>query len=260
VIGGVVAYGEQRVRPERLTAGVHRAVLQRGVEVLEGALVTGLARSRGGWVAESAGGSWRGDAVVIAGGVASAQLLGSLGLRLPLVAAKGYSRTYARVASGPQRPVYLEGPKVAVSVFEGAVRVSGTLELGARGLSLSARRLAAITVAAQRAFPGWEMPPQPWDWAGMRPLSPDGLPFVGAVPGLDGLHLATGHAMLGVTLGPLTGQLIAGQLLDGTSNELLVGFDPGRALRRRSIRAGAAAAAGGGGSQGRQKATTGGLR
>jgi D-amino-acid dehydrogenase len=94
----------------------------------------------------------------------------------------------------------------------------------------------------------------------MRPLSSDGLPFVGAVPGFDGLHLATGHAMLGVTLGPLTGQLIAGQLLDGTSNELLVGFDPGRALRRRSIRAGAAAAAGGGGSQGRQKATTGGLR
>jgi D-amino-acid dehydrogenase len=230
VIGGVVAYGEQRVRPERFTAGLHGALSRRGVDVLEGAMVTGLARDAGGWVAQGPAGSWRGDAAVIAGGVASARLLAALGLRLPLVAAKGYSRTYERVASGPQRPLYLEGPKVAVSVFDGAVRVSGTLELGARGLSLSGRRLAAITAAAQRALPGWQMPPQPRDWAGMRPLSPDGLPYVGAVPGLDGLHLAAGHAMLGITLGPLTGELIAELMLDGTSNELLAAFDPARVL------------------------------
>jgi D-amino-acid dehydrogenase len=152
-----------------------------------------------------------------------------------------------------------------VSVFEGAVRVSGTLELGARGLSLSPRRLAAITAAAQRAFPGWEMPAQPADWAGMRPLSSDGLPFVGAVPGFEGLHLATGHAMLGITLGPLTGRLIADLLLDGASNELLTAFDPRRALRasgRRSAAAGAATEAEAEAEAGRGKAqaTTGGFR
>jgi D-amino-acid dehydrogenase len=65
----------------------------------------------------------------------------------------------------------------------------------------------------------------------MRPLSSDGLPFVGAVAGLDGLHLATGHATLGITLGPLTGELIAGLLLDAAPDELLVAFDPGRAVR-----------------------------
>jgi glycine/D-amino acid oxidase-like deaminating enzyme len=72
----------------------------------------------------------------------------------------------------------------------------------------------------------------PSDWAGMRSLSPDGLPFVGRVPGLDGIHLAAGHATLGITLAPLTGDLLAGQLLDGKHDELLSAFDPARALRR----------------------------
>ncbi len=232
LLGGVIAHGEGRVRPEGLTAGVHRALTARGVEVLEGAPVTRLAREGGDWILHTPAGPRQAQAVVIAGGVASAQLLAGHGLRLPIVAAKGYSRTYARHPSGPRQALYLEGSKVAISVFEEGVRVSGTLELGARGLALSPRRLAAITTAAQRALPGWQMPSQPRDWAGMRSLSPDGLPYIGPVPGLDGVHLATAHATLGITLAPLTGDLLAGLLLDGTGDELLGAFDPGRALRR----------------------------
>jgi D-amino-acid dehydrogenase len=110
--------------------------------------------------------------------------------------------------------------------------VSGTLELGARGLSLSSRRLDAITAAAQRALPTWQVPSKRRDWAGMRSLSPDGLPFIGRVPGLDGVHLATGHATLGITLAPLTAELLAGMLLGGARDEELLGaFDPARAIR-----------------------------
>jgi D-amino-acid dehydrogenase len=120
---------------------------------------------------------------------------------------------------------------VAISVFAEGVRVSGTLELGARSLALSRRRLSAITDAARSALPGWLMAPKPRDWAGMRSLSPDGLPYIGAVPGLDGLHLATAHGTLGITLAPLTGELLAGILLDGGQGELLGAFAPGRAIR-----------------------------
>ncbi len=169
--------------------------------------------------------------MVIAAGVDSARLLASHGVRAPIAAAKGYSRTYARDASGPRHALYLEDPKVAISVFDEGVRVSGTLELGGRGLALSARRLEAITAAARKALPGWQMPARPRDWAGMRSLSPDGLPFIGPVPGMDGLHLATAHGTLGITLAPLTGELLAGMLLDGVRNELLGAFDPARAVR-----------------------------
>jgi D-amino-acid dehydrogenase len=230
VVGGMVAHGEGRVRPESLTAALKRALLGRGVEVIEGLTVTRLAREDRDWLAETPTGPRRAQAVLVAGGVDSARLLAGHGIRLPIAAAKGYSRTYTRHLSGPQQPLYLEGPKVAISVYEEGVRVSGTLELGARSLSLSPRRLEAITAAAQKALPGWQMPPEPRDWAGMRSLSPDGLPYIGPVPDLPGVHLATGHATLGITLAPLTGELVAAMLLDGARDELLSAFDPARAI------------------------------
>jgi len=238
LIGGVIAHGEGRVRPESLTVGVHRAILAQGVEVREGAPVTRLTRAGREWLVHGPGGAAREtDAVVIAGGVDSARLLAPHGVRLPLAAAKGYSRTYPIDPSGPRQPLYLENPKVAISVYAEAVRVSGTLELGAQGLALSARRLAAIAGAAQRALPGWQMPAQSRDWAGMRSLTPDGLPYIGPVPGLDGVHLTTGHATLGITLAPVTGELMAERLLDGAQSELLSAFDPSRAMRAGTAKA-----------------------
>jgi D-amino-acid dehydrogenase len=230
VIGGVIAHGERRVRPERLCAGVHRALVARGVEVLEATPVKGIARDGGEWRVDSPAGPRRAGAVVIAVGFEAAALLASHAVRLPIAAAKGYSRTYPRGAGAPRHALYLEDPKVAISVFDEGVRVSGTLELGARSLALSARRLEAITAAARKALPGWEMPAQPRDWAGMRSLSPDGLPFIGPVPGMDGVHLAAGHGTLGITLAPLTGELLAGMLLDGGGDELLSAFAPARAV------------------------------
>jgi D-amino-acid dehydrogenase len=80
-------------------------------------------------------------------------------------------------------------------------------------------------------MPGWRMPPDPEDWAGMRSLSPDGLPLIGAVPGRPGLHVATAHATLGITLAPATGELVAGVLVDGIQDPLLRAFDPARFSR-----------------------------
>jgi D-amino-acid dehydrogenase len=234
VVGGVLARDEQRVRPEALVAGVHRALAASGVEVLEGSPVSSIGRDGPRWLVSGAWGVRDGDAVVIAAGVESAALLAPFGVRVPIAAAKGYSRTYARHPSGPTRALYLEGPKVAISAFDEGVRVSGTLELGARSLALSSRRLAAISAAAQEAMPGWRMPSRPDDWAGMRSLSPDGLPFVGPVPGLEGVHLATAHATLGITLAPATGEMLAQHVLEGAPSGAAAAFDPGRLVGRRT--------------------------
>jgi D-amino-acid dehydrogenase len=231
VVGGLIADGDSRVRPESLTAGLKRALEARGVQIREGEPVTALTGDRGRWVVQTSNGSLGAGAVVLASGVDTVRLTAPLGTRLPIVAAKGYSRTYRPDPSGPRRAVYLEAPKVAISAYDGGVRVSGTLELGARGLALSSRRLAAITAGAQRAMPGWRMPPDPQDWAGMRSMSPDGLPLIGPVPGRPGLHVATGHATLGITLAPATGELVAGLLLAGTRDPLLAAFDPARFVR-----------------------------
>jgi len=234
VLGAVIARDERRVRPESLTDGLKHALAPHGVEILENSPVSSLARDGARWRVAGSAEARSAEHVVIAAGVGSARLLAALRARAPIVAAKGYSRTYAHEPGAPKRPLYLEGPKVAISVFDQGVRISGTLELGARTLALSAGRLQAITAAARRALPGWRMTSPPSDWAGMRPLSPDGLPFIGRVPGLDGLHLAAGHATLGITLAPLTGELLATQLLDGKPDELLSAFDPARAVRSRN--------------------------
>jgi D-amino-acid dehydrogenase len=232
VMGGLVAPGERRVRPESFTAGVQVRLQSLGAELIEHAAVTELRRDRSQWVVGSGCGHWRADRVILANGVETAELLRGVGVRLALAAAKGYSRTFTNVPTGPARPVYLETPKVAISVFDGAVRVSGTLELGAQTLALSKRRLGAITAAARAAMPGWEMPAGAVDWAGMRSLSADGLPYIGSVPGLDGLYVATGHATLGITLAPLGAELLGELILEGRADPLLAAFDPGRAVRR----------------------------
>src|SRR5262249_59445459 len=110
--------------------------------------------------------------VVLAAGVDTVRLTAPLGMRLPIVAAKGYSRTYKPDPSGPARAVYLEGPKVAISAFDGGVRVSGTLELGAQGLALSSRRLAAITAGAPPGEAWRGVAPRPPGLGGQGPPSP----------------------------------------------------------------------------------------
>jgi D-amino-acid dehydrogenase len=231
VVGGLVADGERRVRPESFVAGLRDRVESLGVTVIEHSKVTTVTRRGPEWVVAGSAGAWCADRVVLANGVGAAAVLRQLGVRLPLAAAKGYSRTFARAASGPTGPIYLEAPKVAISVYAGAVRVSGPLELGARTLSLSARRLDAITAAAKAAMTGWTMSPDAVDWAGMRSLSPDGLPYIGAVPGLDELYVACGHATLGITLAPLTGELLTQLILDRGADSLQAAFDPARAAR-----------------------------
>jgi D-amino-acid dehydrogenase len=237
VVGGLLAGGERRVRPESLTAGLTRRLRSLGAAVIEGAAVTELTRTGPSeWLVASGSRQWTAGRVVLSNGVGAARLLGRLGVHLPLAAAKGYSRTFTPTPTGPARPMYLETPKVSVSVFDGGVRVSGTLELGARTLTLSDRRLCAIQAAAEDAMPGWNPPRGSVDWAGMRSLSPDGLPYIGAVPGQPGIFVAAGHATLGITLAPLTAELLGDLILEERTDPLLAAFDPARAVARRRSR------------------------
>jgi len=104
VIGGLIAEGERRVRPESLVAGLKRRVESLGADVIEGADVAAVRRDRDGWLVSSLRSEWRAETVVLANGVPARQLLGALGVGLPLAAAKGYSRTFARTATAPARP------------------------------------------------------------------------------------------------------------------------------------------------------------
>ena len=236
VAAGILAADERHVRPETLTAGLAAHLRARGVEVRERTGVAGLAAGRPGWrLLLEDGGELRARRVVVAAGAASSLLLGPLGIDVPLEGAKGYSITEPSPSVRPRAPLYLLEAKLGVSPFAGGVRLAGTLELGARSLALSAPRLQALDDAAGRYLRGWRPSPDRHRWAGLRPLLPDGLPAIGPVPGRDGLFVATGHAMLGVTLAPATAEVLAPAVLEGRGLLALAPFSLARFARRAVV-------------------------
>jgi D-amino-acid dehydrogenase len=102
------------------------------------------------------------------------------------------------------------------------------MELSGINERLDRRRVEAIRRNAEAYLPGVSQSGAGEEWVGMRPLTPDGLPLIGRVPGADNLYMATGHAMLGVTLAPATAAVIGELIVDGESTLDLTPFDPGR--------------------------------
>jgi len=216
-VGGVLYPLDAHVTPHRFHAALARLVSERGGEFAWGADVTGW-RTDGRSVraARTPAGEIDADEFVAASGAWTARLLRPLGLRLSLMPGKGYSLTLPSPRERPRRPILLQEARVAVTPMGDSLRVGGTMEIGAFGAEINPPRVEGIVRSFTRAFPAFTssdfagIPP----WSGLRPLSHDGLPYVGRFARYDNLSVATGHAMLGVSLAPITGELIA-QLLSG---------------------------------------------
>ena len=99
--------------------------------------------------------------------------------------------------------------------MDGFVRFAGTMEFSGLNHDIRQPRLEQLTQSAKLYLANVGDTESRSEWCGLRPCTPDGLPVVGPVPGCEGLFIATGHAMLGLTLGPVTGKLVAEMLLDG---------------------------------------------
>jgi D-amino-acid dehydrogenase len=229
---GLHARVDRFVRPEQLTAGLAERLRADGVEIHEGCELRTLARSDGGWALETTSGPVAAQRLVIAAGLPTAPLLRLLGVRVPLMGARGYSVTVAGRGTPPRHALYLAEAKLGLSPFDDGVRVAGVFELGASNDDVSPAVGERLLAAARPYLAGWQPDADgPVEaWAGLRPATPDGLPLIGALPGLDDIYLATGHGMLGVTLAPATADLLAPLVLEGRAAPELTPFDPGRRL------------------------------
>ena len=157
--------------------------------------------------------------VVLAAGAHSGVLGRQLGLKLPIQGAKGYSITFEPPSKMPSLPIVCAEAKVGVTPMIGGLRFAGTLELAGLDMSISRQRVKAVLDAVPTYLP--ELNPADMElaeiWRGLRPCTPDGLPFVGRSPAVRNLTVATGHAMIGVSLGPITGKLVS---------EIVAGVEP----------------------------------
>jgi D-amino-acid dehydrogenase len=232
VAGGLHARVDRFVRPEELTAGLAARLRQEGVEIRDGQELVHLARRAGGWRLVTSGGEIEADRVVVAAGVATAPILRRLGARDAVVGARGYSVTLPGRGAPPRHALYLAEAKLGLSPYAGGVRIAGVFELGVSDPTAPAGAGEKLLAAARPYLAGWlpEADGEVQAWAGLRPASADGLPLLGPVPGLEGVFLATGHGMLGVTLAPATAALLAPVVLGEPAPPELAPFDPGRPL------------------------------
>jgi D-amino-acid dehydrogenase len=231
LVGGVRAVIDRYVRPESLTDGLSSYLAEHGVELREEIEVLDIAAANGGISIATGAGPVKADRVVVAAGATSSPLLARLGIRMPLVGARGYSVTLAGGETRPSHALYLAEAKVGISSYDDTVRIAGVFELGSSSDRVDRRRLAAMLSTVDPYFEDWRPGSEPalLEWAGLRPMTADGLPLIGRAPALDNAYVATGHGMLGVTLAPATASALAPLVLEGRSATELLPFDPARA-------------------------------
>jgi D-amino-acid dehydrogenase len=215
--GGVYFPHDAHLDPGRFVVELRSLLEREGVRILASRTITGaIHNGRAVTGVRCDGETLQADAYVVAGGAWSPQIVSSLGLRLPMQPGKGYSVTVPDQGLRLSIPLILSEARVAVTPLNGAARYAGTMELAGFDLSMNRRRIHAMLMAVPLYLD--TTPPHPGPpaelWAGLRPCSPDGLPYIGRFRRFPNLVAATGHAMLGITLAPVTGRVVAELLSD----------------------------------------------
>jgi D-amino-acid dehydrogenase len=212
VAGSVYFPRDCHLSPSHFMAMLKALVVKQGVEFLWNTDVTDwmLAHDRIAAVKTSRG-DLTADEYILCGGVWSANLAAAGGLNVPMQAGKGYSVTLARPRQLPSICSILTEARVAITPMLGMLRCGGTMEMAGINEDINRVRVQGITRAVMQYYPAFK--PADFDglpvWRGLRPCSPDGLPYLGRPRRRSNLVIATGHAMMGLSLGPVTGKLVA---------------------------------------------------
>ncbi|HUH95248.1 MAG TPA: FAD-dependent oxidoreductase [Casimicrobiaceae bacterium] len=212
VAGGVHFPLDAHLTPGKLMAALRRECARLGVELRHHSEVRGWrASGRRIDAADTGSSAVAADEFVLCGGIWSTSLARDLGLRLPMQAGKGYSLTLDDPPARPRTCAILSEARVAMTPMGGALRFGGTMEIAGIDESVNPVRIDGIVRSVGAYLP--DFTPSRFATAavraGLRPCSPDGLPYIGRFASFDNLSAATGHAMMGLSLAPITGTLMA---------------------------------------------------
>lgn len=231
VRGGVYYPGDAHLAPELFLQSLKQYLEAHQVKIHHATTVEGIHYHKQKVTAiQTNRGEFPLDQLLIAGGSWSPQLLKMLKINLPIQAGKGYSITLKNPPQKPSYPAILAEAKVAVTPMDNNLRFGGTMEIGGINHSINPRRVQGIIRSIPNYLPEFkiEMPPLNEVWHGLRPCTPDGLPYIGRTKQFPNLLIASGHAMMGLSLAPATGQLIT-EIVNGKQTTMSVdALDPQR--------------------------------
>jgi D-amino-acid dehydrogenase len=224
VTAGFLVSEHWHVRCDTFTAGLAAALRRGGVEILEGAEVVELETS-GPRVSRvrTAAGDLEAEAVVLAAGSWTTALAASIGVPIPMEPGKGYSFS-VQPSVMPSHAVLLVDVHVGCTPFDDRLRIGGTMEFSGVNNRLDRARIDNIVAGARESFVPWSTPAIADEWAGMRPITADGLPIVDRSEQYENVYVATGGSMQGVTLAPTMGRGLTELIETGVRPALLEPF------------------------------------
>lgn len=233
-IGGIHYKSDAHLSPNKLIAFLKQELTASGVTWMINSTVLDFEKKDTKIVAvKTSTGLIRGDEFVVAGGAWSSEIAKKTGRKLSLLPGKGYSFTFTNPTVSPVIPSILCEGKVAVTPMGNKLRFGGTLEITHTGDTVvRPKRLQGIVNTINDFYPSINVsvPKLEDTWYGFRPCSPDGLPYIGRCNETQNLYFATGHAMMGLSLGPATGKSIEELINQKTQSVTLDHFQPNRKL------------------------------
>ncbi len=209
IAGGVYFPKDAHLSPDKLLSSLHTYLANNGVIFHWGTRAESIKPVANGVDVQAGATRLSSGKVIIAGGTWSPHLTESLGVRMPMQGGKGYSFILDNPIQLPEICSILVEARVAVTPMGGRLRIGGTMEIAGDDLSVNQNRVNGIRKSVQEYFPAYRgkldnlLPV----WSGLRPCSPDGLPYIGELS-TDKVVVATGHSMMGLSLGPVTGELV----------------------------------------------------
>jgi D-amino-acid dehydrogenase len=208
--GGWLYDTDAHLRPDKLLDSWRRVLAARGVVIREGCSVQSIIREGGrARAVQTAQGDMPADAFVFATGALTPLLSQDLGCPVPIQPGKGYSITMPRPARCPSLPLIFEEHRVAVTPMQSGYRLGSTMEFAGYDSTLNRRRLDLLKEAARHYLHEPFTDPVQEEWFGWRPMTYDGKPIIDRSPALANVLIAAGHNMLGLSMAPATGRLVA---------------------------------------------------
>ncbi len=215
--GAIYFKCDSHLYPDKLMDCLKNYLKQQGVQMITGE-VTGFEKNNGKVTnVLTAGKGYESDEVVIATGSWSREIAALLNTKIPLMPGRGYSFTLEDSPYKLNRPAILTEGRVAIAPMDGnKMRFGGTMEVVSTKTPPRYQRVEGIVNAVKDFLPEFkiEMPSPDKIWSGFRPTSADGVPYIGRARKFTNVTVATGHAMLGLSLGAGTGKLVS-ELVNG---------------------------------------------
>ena len=217
------------LRPDRLNTSWSAMLREQGVRFIEHCRMDRVSKGNGEirGLATSQG-HMKADRYVFAMGAWSQRWSYDLECDIPIEPGKGYSVTMTRPATMPSYPMLMPEKHIGVTPFEDSLRIASMMEFAGFDTSIPAHRIRQLQKSAAPFLREPIGPEIEETWYGWRPMTWDSLPIIGRLPTVKNALVATGHNMLGLTLAPVTGKLIADLIAERRSDLPLDALSPVR--------------------------------